>query len=43
MKSLISWTPRNGDRASEFLIPLREVAGWEYDLHAAMNNIQESG
>ena len=33
---------RNGDRASEFpFIPLREVAGWEHDLHAAMNNIQE--
>jgi hypothetical protein len=23
------------------LIPLREVAGWEHDLHAAMNNIQD--
>jgi hypothetical protein len=22
-------------------IPLREVAGWEHDLHAAMNNIQD--
>ena len=33
---------RNGDRASGVpLIPLREVAGWEHDLHAAMNNIQD--
>lgn len=33
---------RNGDRASGIpLIPLREVAGWEHDLHAAMENIQE--
>jgi len=33
---------RNGDRASGIpLIPLREVAGWEHDLHAAMNNIQD--
>ena len=33
---------RNGDRASGIpLIPLREVAGWEHDLHAAMDNIQE--
>lgn len=33
---------RNGDRASGVpFIPLREVAGWEHDLHAAMNNIQE--
>lgn len=33
---------RNGDRASGIpLIPLREVAGWEHDLHAAMENIQK--
>ena len=33
---------RNGDRASGIpLIPLREVASWEHDLHAAMNNIQD--
>ena len=33
---------RNGDRASGVpLIPLREVAGWEHDLHAAMDNIQD--
>jgi len=33
---------RNGDRASGIpLIPLREVAGWEHDLHAAMENIQD--
>ena len=33
---------RNGDRASGIpLIPLREVAGWEHDLHAAMDNIQD--
>lgn len=33
---------RNGDRASGVpLIALREVAGWEHDLHAAMNNIQD--
>lgn len=33
---------RNGDRASGVpLIPLRDVAGWEHDLHAAMNNIQD--
>ena len=33
---------RNGDRASGVpFISLREVAGWEHDLHAAMNNIQE--
>ncbi|WP_420054959.1 zinc-dependent peptidase [Escherichia coli] len=33
---------RNGDRASGVpFIPLREVAGWEHYLHAAMNNIQE--
>lgn len=33
---------RNGDRASGVpLIPLREVAGWEHDLHAAMENIQD--
>ncbi|VDZ82633.1 Mlc titration factor A [Kluyvera intermedia] len=33
---------RNGDRASGVpFIPLREVAGWEHDLHAAMNNIQD--
>ncbi len=31
---------RNGDRASGVpLIPLREVAGWEHDLHAAMNKL----
>ncbi len=41
MKWRISDT-RNGDRASGVpLIPLREVAGWEHDLHAAMNNIQD--
>jgi Uncharacterized protein conserved in bacteria len=33
---------RNGDRASGIpLIPMREVAGWEHDLHAAMDNIQD--
>lgn len=33
---------RNGDRASGIpLIPLRDVASWEHDLHAAMNNIQD--
>jgi Mlc titration factor MtfA (ptsG expression regulator) len=33
---------RNGDRASGVpRIPLREVAGWEHDLHAAMDNIQD--
>lgn len=33
---------RNGDRASGVpFISLREVAGWEHDLHAAMDNIQE--
>lgn len=33
---------RNGDRASGVpLIALREVAGWEHDLHAAMDNIQD--
>lgn len=33
---------RNGDRASGIpFIPLRKVAGWEHDLHAAMNNIQD--
>ncbi|EOW6702519.1 DgsA anti-repressor MtfA [Cronobacter malonaticus] len=33
---------RNGDRASGIpLIALREVAGWEHDLHAAMENIQD--
>ncbi len=33
---------RNGDRASGVpFIPLREVAGWEHDLHAAMDNIQD--
>lgn len=33
---------RNGDRASGIPpIPLRDVAGWEHDLHAAMDNIQE--
>jgi len=33
---------RNGDRASGVPpIPLREIAGWEHDLHAAMNNIQD--
>ncbi|WP_039058488.1 DgsA anti-repressor MtfA [Enterobacter sp. Bisph1] len=33
---------RNGDRASGIpLIPLREVAGWEHDLRAAMDNIQD--
>jgi Mlc titration factor MtfA (ptsG expression regulator) len=32
---------RNGDRASGVPIPLREVAGWEHDLHAAMDNIQD--
>lgn len=33
---------RNGDRASGVpFIALREVAGWEHDLHAAMNNIQD--
>ena len=33
---------RNGDRASGVpFIPLRDVAGWEHDLHAAMNNIQD--
>uniref|UniRef100_UPI001652D2A6 zinc-dependent peptidase n=1 Tax=Serratia marcescens TaxID=615 RepID=UPI001652D2A6 len=33
---------RNGDRANGVpFIPLREVAGWEHDLHAAMNNIQD--
>lgn len=33
---------RNGDRANGIpLIHLREVAGWEHDLHAAMDNIQD--
>lgn len=33
---------RNGDRASGIpFIPLREVAAWEHDLHAAMDNIQD--
>ena len=33
---------RHGDRANGIpAIPLREIAGWEHDLHAAMNNIQE--
>lgn len=33
---------RNGDRASGIpLIALRDVAGWEHDLQAAMNNIQD--
>lgn len=33
---------RNGDRPSGIPpIPLREVAGWEHDLHAAMDNIQD--
>ncbi|MFG6653724.1 DgsA anti-repressor MtfA [Scandinavium sp. M-37] len=33
---------RNGDRANGVpLIPLREVASWEHDLHAAMDNIQD--
>ncbi len=33
---------RNGDRASGVpFISLREVAGWEHDLHAAIDNIQE--
>lgn len=33
---------RNGDRASGIpAIPLRDIAGWEHDLHAAMNNIQD--
>ena len=33
---------RNGDRASGVpAIPLREIANWEHDLHAAMNNIQD--
>lgn len=33
---------RNGDRASGIpYIPLRDVAGWEHDLHAAMDNIQD--
>jgi hypothetical protein len=33
---------RNGDRQRRMpLIPLREVAAWEHDLHAAMENIQD--
>lgn len=33
---------RNGDRASGVpFIALRDVAGWEHDLHAAMSNIQD--
>ncbi|MTD39301.1 DgsA anti-repressor MtfA [Erwinia sp. CPCC 100877] len=33
---------RNGDRPSGVPpIPLREVAAWEHDLHAAMDNIQD--
>ncbi|AIR06994.1 MULTISPECIES: DgsA anti-repressor MtfA [Cedecea] len=33
---------RNGDRASGVpLIALRDVAGWEHDLHAAMDSIQD--
>ena len=34
---------RNGDRASgvPFYFRCVRVAGWEHDLHAAMNNIQE--
>lgn len=33
---------RNGDRASGVpLIALRDVAGWEHDLQAAMSNIQD--
>ncbi len=41
-ESLSKLDTRNGDRASGVpFIPLREVAGWEHDLHAAMNNIQE--
>ncbi len=32
---------RNGDRANGVPhIPLRHIAGWEHDLHAAMDNIQ---
>ena len=27
--------------AASLLFRLREVAGWEHDLHAAMNNIQD--
>jgi len=35
---------RNGDRASGVpLIPLREVAGWEHDLHAAMEAAAAEG
>ncbi|WNN50499.1 DgsA anti-repressor MtfA [Siccibacter colletis] len=33
---------RNGDRSSGIpFIPMREVAAWEHDLHAAMDNIQD--
>ena len=33
---------RNDDRASGIpMIALRDVAGWEHDLHAAMSNIQD--
>lgn len=33
---------RNGDRADGVpFVSLCEVAGWEHDLHAAMNDIQE--
>ncbi|MGY6028940.1 Mlc titration factor A [Phytobacter sp. AG2a] len=33
---------RNGDRANGIpFIALRDVAGWEHDLHAAMDNIQD--
>ncbi|BET43180.1 DgsA anti-repressor MtfA [Atlantibacter hermannii] len=33
---------RNGDRANGVpFIALRDVAGWEHDLHAAMSNIQD--
>jgi len=33
---------RNGDRTNGIpFIALREVAGWEHDLHAAMDNIQD--
>ncbi|STI64884.1 DgsA anti-repressor MtfA [Escherichia coli] len=33
---------RNGDRASGVpFIPLREVAGWEHDLHAAMTTFRK--
>ncbi|SUG29907.1 Putative inner membrane protein [Salmonella enterica subsp. arizonae] len=41
MKSRINWICAMAIAPAHSFHPLRDVAGWEHDLHAAMNNIQD--